>query len=138
MLHFFNNLVKTHFFQPWRGHFTCLNTLLTTRHLNISNGTFRSAFGAHKGSQKFPTIWCCIFTRRRQKYGMFSHHFQMTILNGWKIILKNWRLLFLTCERTIPSLSFPTSVTYLENRIHHWVLFFGSQNFPVLTHVFIM
>ena len=139
MLHFFSNLVKTHFSHPWRGHFTCLNTLLKTRHLKISNGTFISTFGAHKGCQKLPPRWCCIFTWRRQKYNMFIHHFQMAILNSWKIIFKKWRrLLFLTHQIMITSLIFPTSVTYWENQIHNRVLFFRFHMFPILTHVFRM
>jgi hypothetical protein len=48
-----------------------------------------------------------------------SHHFQMMILSDWRIILRNGRrFLFLTCQRTITSLIFPTGVIYWENQIH--------------------
>ena len=59
------------------------------------------------------------------------------ILSDWRIILQNTqRFLFLTCQKTITSHSFPTSIAYWENRIHLWALIFGSQNFPVL-HMFL-
>ena len=105
---------------------------MTTININLSNGAFIYSFGAQKGNQKASPRWCCIFTWRRHKYNMFSHHFQMTILNGWKIILKNWmRILFLTHQITIIALIFPRGFTYLENRIHLWALLFRSHNFLV-------
>jgi hypothetical protein len=52
-------------------------------------------------------------------FTVLSHHFQMMIMSDWRIILRNGqRFLFLTCQITITSLIFPTSVIYLENRIH--------------------
>ena len=68
---------------------------------------------------------------------MKRHRFKTVILSDWRIILQNsWSFFFLTCYRTINSLSFPTGISYWENQIHLWALMFGSQNFPVL-HVFV-
>jgi hypothetical protein len=52
-------------------------------------------------------------------FTVLSHHFQMMILSDWRIFLRNGQIfLFLTCQRTITSLIFPTGVIYWENRIH--------------------
>ena len=76
-------------------------------------------------------------SHRNWRFTMKRNHFKTVILSDWRIILQNyWRFLFLTCYRTIKSLSFPTGISYSENWIHLWALIFGSQNFHVL-HMFL-
>jgi hypothetical protein len=49
---FFKNQIS----QSWRVCFTCLNSRSTSRNPKLSNGAFKSAFGAREASQMFPTI----------------------------------------------------------------------------------
>jgi hypothetical protein len=52
-------------------------------------------------------------------FNVLSHHFQMIILSDWRIILRNGRrFLFITCQRTINPLIFPTCLIYWKNQIH--------------------
>ena len=82
---------------------------------------------------KFQGAW----SHRNWRFTMKRHHFKMVIMSDWRIIFKNYqRFVFLTCQRTIISLSFTTGISYWENQIHLWALIFRSQNFPAL-HMFL-
>jgi hypothetical protein len=108
------SLRKSHFSQPWRGHFPHSNSQLISTCPKISIGVFKILFEAWEGIQiplqdevRFQK--CCVFT-------VLSHHFQMMILRDWWIILRtDQRNLCLTHHISIESLIFPTSVTDSEN-----------------------
>ena len=60
-----------------------------------------------------------VSSHRNWRFTMKMHHFKTVILSDWRIILQNARrFLFLTGQRTITYLSFPTSVAYWENQIN--------------------
>jgi hypothetical protein len=61
-----NCLGKNRISKSWRVRFTCLNSRLTSRNPKLSNGTFKSAFGAWEGSQKFPARLGIIFQTKYQ------------------------------------------------------------------------
>jgi hypothetical protein len=73
---------------------------------SLAFGSLNTKFGvilATKSAEKY------VFTAS-------SRHFQMMILSDCRIILRNGRrLLFLTCQREIAPLIFPTGVIYWEN-----------------------
>jgi hypothetical protein len=74
---FWSSCGKMKFYPSWSVHLACLRCLMTTRHAQISNSSFRNEFGAWEGLQKSFTSWVLRFCREALRFyivTMFSSY----------------------------------------------------------------